>query len=45
MGAMLMGVASQRYLLGMPDLVDVDIEELVRLMTPALRALIDPAQE
>jgi AcrR family transcriptional regulator len=44
MGAMLMGVASQRYLLGMPDLVEVDIDELVRLITPALQALIDPAE-
>jgi AcrR family transcriptional regulator len=44
LGAMLMGVASQRYLLGMPDLVDVDIDELVRLITPALQTLIDPAE-
>jgi AcrR family transcriptional regulator len=42
-GAMLMGVASQRYLLQMPDLVDVDTEHLLRLMTPALRAIIDPS--
>ncbi|OBJ22069.1 TetR family transcriptional regulator [Mycobacterium colombiense] len=41
-GAMLMGVASQRYLLQMPDLVDVDTEHLLRLVTPALRAIIDP---
>jgi len=43
-GAMLMGIASQRYLLRMPDLAEVDIEELLRLITPALRALIDPAE-
>ncbi|WP_369829314.1 TetR family transcriptional regulator [Mycobacterium sp. 852002-51971_SCH5477799-a] len=41
-GAMLMGVASQRYLLQMPDLVDVDTEHLLRLVTPALCAIIDP---
>jgi hypothetical protein len=41
-GAMLMGIASQRYLLRMPDLVDVDIEELLRLITPAVEALIEP---
>lgn len=43
LGAMLMGVASQRYLLRMPDLVDVDTEHLLRLITPALRAVIDPS--
>lgn len=42
-GAMLMGVASQRYLVRMPDLVDVDTEHLLRLITPALRAVIDPS--
>ncbi|HEY2500163.1 MAG TPA: TetR family transcriptional regulator [Mycobacterium sp.] len=42
-GAILMGIASQRYLLRMPDLVDVDMEHLLRLITPALRAVIDPA--
>jgi AcrR family transcriptional regulator len=41
-GAMLMGIASQRYLLRMPDIADVDTEEILRLITPALRALIDP---
>jgi Tetracyclin repressor-like, C-terminal domain len=44
LGAMLMGVASQRYLLQMPDLADVDIDKLVRLITPALQALIDPSE-
>jgi hypothetical protein len=42
-GAILMGIASQRYLLRMPDLVDVDMEHLLRLITPALRAVIDPS--
>jgi AcrR family transcriptional regulator len=43
-GAMLMGIASQRYLLRMPDLVDVDTEHILRLITPALRAVIDPGE-
>jgi AcrR family transcriptional regulator len=43
-GAMLMGVASQRYLLRMPDLVDVDTEQILKLITPALRAVIDPGE-
>lgn len=43
-GAMLMGIASQRYLLRMPDLVDVDTDELLRLITPALQALIDSGE-
>lgn len=41
-GAMLMGIASQRYLLRMPDLVDVDTERILQLITPALRSMIDP---
>jgi AcrR family transcriptional regulator len=41
-GAMLVGVASQRYLLRMPDLRDADIEDVLRLVTPLLRTLLDP---
>ena len=41
-GAMLMGIVSQRYLLRMPDLYEVDSEEILRLITPALHALMDP---
>ncbi|MBS9534260.1 TetR family transcriptional regulator [Mycobacterium sp. M1] len=44
LGAMLMGVASQRYLLGMPDLCDVDTEKILAVLTPALRALIAPSE-
>lgn len=40
--AILMGVASQKYILRMPDLVDADIEEILRLVTPILSSLIDP---
>jgi hypothetical protein len=39
---MLMGIASQRYLLRMPDLVDVDTGHILRLITPALRAVPTP---
>jgi AcrR family transcriptional regulator len=41
-GAMLMGIASQRYLLRMPDLCGVDAEEILRLVAPALHTLMDP---
>nr|WP_308123972.1 TetR family transcriptional regulator [Mycolicibacterium xanthum] len=42
-GALLMGIASQRFILQMPDLVDADIEDILRLITPLLKSLIDPA--
>ncbi len=42
-GAMLMGIASQRYILKMPDLADVDIEDILRLAAPLLQQLIKPA--
>lgn len=41
-GAMLMGVASQRYLLRMPDLHDADTDDILRLLTPLLQSLFDP---
>ncbi|MGW1786673.1 TetR/AcrR family transcriptional regulator [Streptomyces sp. NPDC002143] len=41
-GAMMMGVASQRYLLRMPDLATADTEDILRLLVPVLRGLIDP---
>lgn len=41
-GAMLMGIASQRYLLQMPDLVEADIERILQLITPALRVILEP---
>jgi AcrR family transcriptional regulator len=40
--AVMMGIASQRFLLGIPDLADQDPDDLVRMASPALRALIDP---
>lgn len=40
--AMLMGVASQRYVLRMPDLSAADTEDILRLVSPLLRQLLDP---
>ncbi len=42
MGAMLMGIASQRYILRMPDLAEADIDDILRLLSPLLQSLIDP---
>lgn len=44
-GAILVGVASQRYLLRMPDLHDVDTDDILRLITPLIRDLIAPRQQ
>jgi hypothetical protein len=41
-GAMLMGIASQRYILRMPDLKDADVEDILRLITPLVRTLLRP---
>ncbi|MFE4756813.1 TetR family transcriptional regulator [Streptomyces mirabilis] len=41
--AMLMGIASQRYLLRMPDLAGADVEDILRLVVPVFRDLIAPA--
>lgn len=41
-GAILMGIASQRFILRMPDLVDADTEDILRLIAPLLQSLIDP---
>ena len=40
--AMLMGIASQRYVLRMPDLSAADTEDILRLVSPLLRRLLDP---
>jgi AcrR family transcriptional regulator len=42
LGAMLMGIASQRYLVGMPDL-EVDTEDILKLIGPLIRQLVDPS--
>lgn len=41
-GALLMGVASQRYLLHMPDLSEAAEDDVLALIDPLLRALISP---
>jgi hypothetical protein len=41
---MLMGIASQRYLLHVPDICDADIDEILRIITPALDAILSPPQ-
>ena len=41
-GAMLMGIASQRYILKMPDLKDADVEDILGLITPLIQSLLSP---
>ncbi|MEV6567928.1 TetR family transcriptional regulator [Streptomyces kronopolitis] len=41
-GAIMMGIASQRHLLHLPDLAEADVEDIVRLAAPLLRGLIAP---
>ncbi|MFV0494679.1 TetR family transcriptional regulator [Mycobacterium sp.] len=43
LSAVMLGLASSRYLLRMPDLDGVDDDEIVRLLSPALRSLADSA--
>lgn len=40
MSAMLMGIATQRFLLQMPDLVDADVDDILHLVAPLLEQLI-----
>ncbi|MEV0669095.1 TetR family transcriptional regulator [Mycobacterium sp. NPDC050441] len=42
-GAMLAGIASQRYLLDVPDICDADLDEILRIITPAVDAIISPS--
>ncbi|WP_328402788.1 TetR/AcrR family transcriptional regulator [Nocardia sp. NBC_00403] len=44
-GAMLMGIASQRYILRMSDLKDADVDDILRLITPLIQTLLDPDSE
>lgn len=44
-GAMLMGIASQRYILLMPDIVDADIDDILGLVAPLLQLLIAPSAQ
>ncbi|MGW6454974.1 TetR/AcrR family transcriptional regulator [Streptomyces sp. NPDC055078] len=43
-GAMMMGIATHRHLLRMPDLAGADVEDILRLAVPVLRSLIEPAE-
>jgi AcrR family transcriptional regulator len=42
-GAMMMGIAAQRYLLRMPYIADADLDDVLRLAGPAIRGVIAPA--
>jgi Tetracyclin repressor-like, C-terminal domain len=44
-GAMLMGIVSQRYILKMPDVKDADVEDILRLITPLIRAILNPEDD
>ncbi|WP_416520357.1 TetR family transcriptional regulator [Streptomyces achromogenes] len=41
-GAMMFGIATQRYLLRMPDLAEADLDDVLRLAAPLFRTLIAP---
>ncbi|MEU8027622.1 TetR family transcriptional regulator [Streptomyces sp. NPDC049099] len=41
-GAMMFGIATQRYLLRMPDLAAADLEDVLRIAAPLFRSLIAP---
>ena len=42
LGACMIGLGMARYVLELPGLADASREDVVRLMEPALRALVDP---
>lgn len=44
-GACMMGLAMSRYLLELPAVAAADREDLIRVMEPALRALVGPAAD
>jgi hypothetical protein len=41
-GAIMTGIATHRYLLRMPDLAGADLDDILRLAGPAIRAVIAP---
>ncbi|MFI2210220.1 TetR family transcriptional regulator [Streptomyces sp. NPDC020141] len=43
-GAMMMGIATHRHLLRMPDLAEAPEDDILRLAVPLLRSLITPPQ-
>ncbi|MEV4341726.1 TetR family transcriptional regulator [Streptomyces sp. NPDC049590] len=44
-GAMMFGIATQRYLLRMPDLAEARLDDVLRLAAPLFRTLIAPEPE
>ncbi|MDC7341299.1 TetR/AcrR family transcriptional regulator [Streptomyces lydicus] len=40
--AIMMGIATQRFLLHLPDLAEADVEDIVRIAAPLLRSLVAP---
>lgn len=42
--AFMMGLATHRYLLNMPDLASADLEDIVRVAAPIIRRLIAPQE-
>ena len=42
LSAVLMGVASQRYLMQMPDLASADDQDILRILTPVLAGPLTP---
>ncbi|MFI7095905.1 TetR/AcrR family transcriptional regulator [Streptomyces lydicus] len=40
--AIMMGIATQRFLLHLPDLAEADAEDIVRIAAPLLRSLVAP---
>lgn len=40
-GAAMMGIATQRFILRMPDLVTADVDAILRLVVPLLTSLLD----
>ncbi|MCG5218551.1 TetR/AcrR family transcriptional regulator [Streptosporangium soli] len=41
-GAVMFGITSHRHLLRMPDLAEADVDDVLRLAVPLIRALLDP---
>ncbi|SEF85728.1 DNA-binding transcriptional regulator, AcrR family [Thermomonospora echinospora] len=42
--ALMMGIASQRYLLRMPDLAEAELDDVLRVAAPLIRQLISPSK-
>ncbi len=41
-GTMLMGIATRRFIPRMPDLVDADIDDILRMVNPLLQSVLNP---